>query len=561
MANFTFHTTTDSTPLSCVFDENFVTAHGGYSFIASVLRRCDFFRPLIDVLDKELPRTYPFYLYTNEDIIEQLMAGLIIGLPRFSDADQMKRDPLCKAVVSSKGLASSSTVSRFVQAIDQAAHLERKTVLEKDRLSEDKLKKTDPRLITTPLMEKLNYSLLEQALKVVDDGSLDPVIIDVDGTPIKLYGHQEHVAFDGHYGCNCYLPIFVTINGVPAFIQNAPGAANGAALFLNHVDAILTKVQQAFPNRKIIVRADTGYNNDELLERIAHHHCGFVVGANVAGGKYQTKALKAQVFEDMANKTAADGIPADVLRFFALDNFTLSDDLPTKNGLPKNIKTFRCSGLLRDYRAKSWKAPRTFLCYRLQYNSDHRNDPDGGVNIRYIQSNLTREELLAITDGRGERKARSNVSVSLEPSEDDVKIAVELYEGFFCDRAQDEGLNCEWKSYCYASQCSCEGFFGNSFRMLLSGFAMLALIACVRWKIFPEKSQPTTHHRASRKPNVTRSHQAEKQHIGPTIRSIRKYLINVPALLKVTKRRVTIRFARDMHPDWKEAMIRLSNLN
>ena len=91
MANFTFHTTADSTPLSCVFDENFVTAHGGYSFIASVLRRRDFFRPLIDVLDKELPRTYPFYLYTNEDIIEQLMAGLIIGLPRFSDADQMKR--------------------------------------------------------------------------------------------------------------------------------------------------------------------------------------------------------------------------------------------------------------------------------------------------------------------------------------------------------------------------------------------------------------------------------------------------------------------------------------
>ena len=65
--------------------------------------------------------------------------------------------------------------------------------------------------------------------------------------PVALHGDQDEAYFDGHYGYIAYLPIFVAVNGVPCFVQSAPGAANGAALCLIHIRQASAKAQEGVP--------------------------------------------------------------------------------------------------------------------------------------------------------------------------------------------------------------------------------------------------------------------------------------------------------------------------
>ena len=560
--HFTSLTFPDGRPMVVQFGNKFVTAHGGAAIIMANLRKKGIFAAICSVLEKYLPRPLLPFQYTQEDLFEQQFLGILTGKPKFSDAKDMKIDKYLDTSLR-HGFASGSTLSRNAKRIEEFLSTEQQAALKRENLTEPG--KTDVHYITTPMMTELNFCLLDACLKCLKKYyKLNPssyIIIDVDGTPIPLYGQQQMLAYDGHYQCNCYLPIFITINGYPAFIQNAPGAANGAALLLNHIDEILDRVKKAFPNKTVVVRGDTGYNNDALMQKISDKGCFFIFGANAGGGKGQTKQLKEQVLRDFLNKSAdasvIAGIPEEVLEYLDPSRFVLSKQKGTdSNGsFPAGTKKFRCCGILRDYHPSSWKAERTYVCYRLQYNSNYRNTEEGGVNIRYIQTNLTSKDLLAITGDRGQRKARASTEACLETDKEKAQLAIEFYEALFCDRGMDERLNCEWKSHCYASCCSCHGFFSNSFLMLLSGFAMLALI-CLRQRIFPFAEPPSGGHRNSTKPNVTQAHKAEKIHVGPTIDTIRRFLINIPAIVTFQKRRCVISFG-PMSEFWANALRRM----
>lgn len=562
---FTTRTTGDNRPFTLEFGNKNVTAYGGAGIFISRVRDSGLLAAPAAILEEGIPRPLLPYHYTHEDLLEQVTAGIATAMPRFSDAKVMKKDCLLKKCFR-HGIASASTLSRHAKSIDDYISLEQRAALKRNQLTNPA--KTEVHYITTPMMTKLNFSLLDACLKALksyyEEHPSSSVIIDVDGTPVPLYGQQQMLAYDGHYQCNCYLPIFITIAGYPAFVQNAPGAANGAALLLNHIDEILDRVKKAFPGKKIIVRGDTGYNNDALMQKIAAKGCFFVFGANAGGGKGQTKLLKQQVLKDLQNKTTdegiAAGVPEEVMKYIDPVHFELTKQKgkdSTNNGsFPKGIKKFRCCGILRDYRPSSWKADRTYVCYRLQYNSNYRNTEEGGVDIRYIQTNLSAADILAITEDRGQRKERSSVEATLETDKETARLAIEFYEALFCDRGMDERLNCEWKSQCYAACCSCHGFFSNSFLMLVSGFAMLALIT-LRQHVFPFAEPPSGVHRNSMKPNVTQAHKAEKIHVGPTITTIRRFLINIPAIVKFQAHRCIVSFG-DMPQYWAAALCRMA---
>lgn len=592
MVHSTSHTLPDATPISIAFGNKNVTKVGGLPFVMGFMHKRKILESLLKIVTPAFPRPLLPYRYSHQDILDQMMAGYFTGQFHFSDAVDVKCDPLYVQSLSARQVACPATLHRYIDRIAKELSDAQQGALKAAGIAEPA--KTDILYISTPLMTKLNFSLLETALKFLKKRTPGPIIIDVDGTPLPVHGKQEMSAYDGHYQCNCYLPIFITINGLPAFMQNAPGAANGASLFFKHVDEILKLVKRAFPHKKIIVRGDTGYNSDALISKIVANGCRYIIGANAAGGKGQTRVLKEQVIKDLQDKEASENIPAAVLQFFLSDKFELTPppgDVPCPNAQtplssdqtapdkqaslssdktsseeqtatpenapdPKQVAKFRCCGLLREYQPKSWTTERTYLCYRLQFNKDF-NKADGGVDLRYVQTNLTRRELLAVTRGRGQRKGRSDVEASFENKASDARLAIEFYEALFCDRAQDERLNCEWKSQCYACCCSCSNFFANSLRMLLSGFAMLVL-TLLRNHIWPVAEETPASHRNSKKPNVSRAHLAEKLHCGPTLQSIRDHFINVPATIKKTKYRLVIHL-QAMTSFWRTTFVRYAN--
>lgn len=252
---------------------------------------------------------------------------------------------------------------------------------------------------------------------------------------------------------------------------------------------------------------------------------------------------------------ASENIPADVLRFFLFDDFELTSS-SSGEPYPEEVAKSRYCEILKNYQSPLWSTERTYVCYRLQFNQDF-NKTEGGVDLRYVQTNLTRRELLAVTRGRGQRKGRSVAEASFENKASDAHLAIEFYEALFCDRAQDERLNCEWKSQCYACCFSCSSFFANSFRMLLAGFAML-VFSLLRNHLWPIAEKAPIGHRNSKKNNVSQAHLAEKIHCGPTLQSIRDHFINTAATIKKTKSRLLIHF-QTMPLFWRTALLRYAD--
>ena len=554
--NYTTHTLCNAKPIAFEQGRKDVTRISGMGFAIPTLRNRKYLNPFAEFLDRCLPRRRPQFRFTNLNILEQMFVSGIAGAPHFQDAVNLAADPVFSLICSEAGVASPATLCRFVNRIERACLKEQTAALNACGKRLDELEKTDPIVVQTSLTRELNLILLDSCLRILRTRDPQEIVIDVDGTPVPLFGQQNQRAYDGHYGCTCYLPVLATINGLPAYVQNAPGAANGAKLVNGFIEELLVRVKQMFPGKLVVVRADTGFNNTDLIAKIEAQSCRYIIGNNACGGKYQTEALVAQVREDYEQIADRDGIPQRVLSFFCPEHFVLANPVQLKPGQRPRI--YRACGFLRGYQAKSWKTPRT-VAYRLQYNEAFE-EKDSAVNLRFIQSNLSEQELMQLAQGRGLKKGRASPQTSLEPDLSEAEKAAEIYESVFCDRGMDERLNCEWKSHCFASNCSCSGFFANSVRMIFSAVQMLGL-AWLRMDLFDESTRPQPKKRRhSAKPNVTRAHQADKRHVGPTLQSIRYWLINVPAVVKIRARQIFISMA-PVSPFWQQAMKRLAYLS
>ena len=514
----------------------------------------------IAVLDKYCPRPVPLFVYNNRAIVEQLIAAGITGHWNFQDASALAHDPVFTQSISGPSVASAPTVCRVFGRIDACCQNQRNEALSEIGKSLEDLEanKTAPERIATALTDAIGMSLLDNCLRILAKSPQPYIMIDVDGTPVRLFGKQQERAYDGHYGFTDYLPILVTINGLPAFVQNAPGAAYGAGLLDRIIDELLKRVRQAFPDKLVVVRGDTGYCNDALLSKIAAQSCRFIVGNNVQARR-QEQALLEQVRQNYASIDGRKGIPEAVMQFFCPDPecFELQAEQSARSRAHAPAYKYRACGIVEGYRAKSWTVPRTVV-YRLNYDPAFQNK-NSGINLRFIQTNLTAEELEVLSAGRGLEKGRATPETSLESSREQAVYSIEMYESVFGDRGMDERLNCEWKSHCFASTCSCSGFFANSVRMLLSTLLMQAM-CWMRMKLFPEhtKRKPTAHRR-SLKTNTSRAHKAEKRHAGPTLQSIRTNLFCVPAVVSISSMRVHLSIAQ-MSSFWTQALHRLARI-
>lgn len=224
---------------------------------------------LARVIDKDTPRDHFNFVYDTEDLINQVLASLAAGMPDFNDVEQLSMDKSFVSALRISNAASAPTLSRFFARFEEKCKHDRMMALAEVKGVLSRLTKTDPLRITTPaIMDLIDFTENEAIRILKKRGDKEYFIIDVDSTPVELFGNQNEASYDGHYRCISYLPIFVAINGVPAFVQNAPGAANGAALCLIHIRRLIQKLRESFPGARILVRGDTGYNNAELIRII-----------------------------------------------------------------------------------------------------------------------------------------------------------------------------------------------------------------------------------------------------------------------------------------------------
>ena len=362
---------------------------GGLPSAVCFLKRNGLIPSILKRLSDKLPRLYRrehSVQFSPEDLLMQRFIALLAGCEDLNDVDLLREDKGYIAAVGKRRLASTATLCRFEKSMTQE------------------------------VIDEGNRLLLEAYFRY--SGNSRYIYLDVDYTPVELYGHQEGVKFNGHYGCNCYLPLLVFINGFPVGVFN--GTMDGRETLQKHLGRLIDRIQEKRPRSVIVLRADSGFNCQSLIDLCEQHGIYYLIG--LGPNSKLVSVLRDQDKEFLETLQCLPISPSGMLRYY---------------------------GEINDYVAKTWRGPRRIIA-RDHYSAERKEwDP------RFIQTNIPRTK-----DGRCGRLWEFD--------------AKELYEKLYCARGTDEQYNQEFKAQAFGARASSMFFLTNSWRMLLGALCQLA---------------------------------------------------------------------------------------
>ena len=118
-------------------------------------------------------------------LLRQSVYSCLAGYQDTNDAERLAQDPAMRVIVGWRGpekpAASTNTVSRF----------ETEVLTRPDNLKG---------------LARLNARWVQQGMARTAHRR---VILDMDSSESPVHGEQEGAAYNGHFGCMCYHPIFV----------------------------------------------------------------------------------------------------------------------------------------------------------------------------------------------------------------------------------------------------------------------------------------------------------------------------------------------------------------
>lgn len=237
-------------------------------------------------------------------LVAQRVYGLCLGYEDLNDHEQLRFDPLFAALCGQsdvlglrrrrdrdlgKTLAGKSTLQRLESAPAQMVGGGRY-----HRIFHN------PELIEAFFVEHFleHYNLGRQP---------GQIIIDLDATDDPIHGNQEGRFFHGFYNSYCYLPLYIFCEGylLAAKLRRSNiDASLGADCEL---DRIVAQIRRRWPKTRIIVRADSGFAREWLMNWCEDNHVDYLFGL-ARNGRLQ-RAIR-QPMQQARLRYASTGKPA-----------------------------------------------------------------------------------------------------------------------------------------------------------------------------------------------------------------------------------------------------------
>ena len=240
------------------FNGGAITSDGG----ALLLRETDARLKLVSRLAGCFEdRRNPWYTkHSVQELLVQRIYGLALGYEDLNDHDQLRADPLLavlagKEEAGQEPLAGKSTLNRLELSTEQP----------------DRYKKISYRA------ESID-ELLVQVFIEAQDQPPKCLVLDLDTTDLPLHGHQEGRFFHGYYNSYCYLPLYIFCGEHLLCARLRTADQDAAAGSRAEVERIVGQLRQAWPEVRIIVRADSGFCRDELMTWCEANGVDYVLG-------------------------------------------------------------------------------------------------------------------------------------------------------------------------------------------------------------------------------------------------------------------------------------------
>jgi len=217
-------------------------------------------------------------------LLMQRVLGIALGYEDLNDHDTLRKDvALQTAAGRLDELASPSTLGRLERRADESW-----------------------------------VWLIHQVLftKFIDSFDAPPkeLVLDFDATDDPIHGNQERRFFHGYYDQYCFLPLYVFCGSHLLVAYLRPSNIDAAKHSAGILKLLVTRLREVWPKVRIIVRADSGFCRQRLMNWCDRSDVGYVIGLarndvllrNAAGlmkeaaERFAATGRSTRVFGDMA---------------------------------------------------------------------------------------------------------------------------------------------------------------------------------------------------------------------------------------------------------------------
>lgn len=190
--------------------------------------------------------------FSINEIITQRFYCWLAGYEDCNDANELKKDPIIKAIVNKKDftedLASQPTLTRLENMIDMHD------------------------------IFRLNKLLVDLFIEKYPKKCPKSLIIDIDSTDDPTHGAQQLTLFNGYYGQYMYSPLIISCNNHILDVLLRKGNAHGSWGVVSRLNFVIGKLKQVWPDVKITIRIDAGGATPKIYEYCEENNFNYVIG-------------------------------------------------------------------------------------------------------------------------------------------------------------------------------------------------------------------------------------------------------------------------------------------
>ena len=265
--------------LQADFSGGVLTSDAGVLFLREADRRLG----LLDALDHAVPdpRDPDLIAHPQRCLLAQRIFGIACSYEDLNDHQRLRDDPLWQTAVDHPGpddapqLASPPTLCRL----------------------EDRVRRADLVKMATALVE---YFIASQATPP------EELVLDFDATDDPVHGQQENRFFHGYYDGYCFLPLYVTCGDHLLVAYLRPSNIDAALHSRAILKLLVQRLRQAWPEVRIVVRADSGFCRWRLMRWCDRHGVDYLLGL-AKNAVLQRQAAAWQEQAEQAFRADADG--------------------------------------------------------------------------------------------------------------------------------------------------------------------------------------------------------------------------------------------------------------
>jgi hypothetical protein len=239
------------------FDGGTISSDGGAFLLRQTDRRLNLLARLAGCfLDG---RNQALVEHSIAEMVSQRVYGLALGYEDLNDHEQLRTDPVFGILAGKEDLAEPLAGKSTLNRMELGTGIN------------DRYKKI------TFWKEAVDELLVKVFIESHQSAPAE-IVLDMDTTDLPLHGKQEGRFFHGYYDNYCYLPLYVFCGDHVLCARLREANHDAAFGCLREMQRIVKQIRAAWPEVKIVLRGDSGFCRNELMNWSENNGVDFLFG-------------------------------------------------------------------------------------------------------------------------------------------------------------------------------------------------------------------------------------------------------------------------------------------